>query len=90
MISLILMFIYPKGIIIQTKRKRGQLLYRLRLLRYRQTPDYHIRVKAHAISVSILACTLDSLFIFAEISEDQILSGRFFLICLYKIYFLIP
>lgn len=28
--------------------------------RYRQTPNYHIGVKAHAISVSIRAFTLDS------------------------------
>ena len=28
--------------------KKNVDLIRLRLLRYRQTPDYHIRVKAHA------------------------------------------
>lgn len=31
---------------------------RLRLLRYRQTPDNNIRVKAHASGVSIRAFTL--------------------------------
>ena len=42
------------------QKKRGQLL-RLRYSRYRQTPLHHIRVKAHAIGVSILAFTLGAI-----------------------------
>ena len=70
----LLVVLIPKG----TKRKRGQLLDRLRSSRYRQTPNYHKRVKAHAISVSILASTLDSSLIW-RIRKNKILSGRFFL-----------
>lgn len=39
----------------------------------------YIRVKAHAISVSILALILACSLIFGEISMNKILSGRFFL-----------
>ena len=42
-----------------TKRKRG-LLTSSTFYRYRQTPNYHLRVKAHASGVSILAFTLGS------------------------------
>ena len=39
--------------------------------RYRQTPNYHIRVKAHAIGVSIRAFTLDSSLILAKFVEQE-------------------
>ena len=35
------------------QKENVDILLRLRLSRYRQTPYYHIRVKAHAIGVSI-------------------------------------
>ena len=52
------------------KRKRG-LLLRLRSLRYRQTPNNHIRVKVHASGVSTLAFTLGCSFYYGEISENK-------------------
>ncbi len=45
--------------------------------RYRQTPCTLIRVKAHAISMSISTFTLVCFFYFGEISETRIKSGRF-------------
>ena len=62
--------------------KNVDYLLRLRLLRYRQTPYDHLRVKAHASSVSILTFTLGRLYNFGEISGDKIQAGRFFSICL--------
>ena len=45
--------------------------------RYRQTPCTLIRVKAHAIDVSISTFTLVCFIYFGEISETRIKSGRF-------------
>ena len=58
-------------------------LLRLRILRYRQTPNALIRVKAHACSVSIQTFTLVHSPIL-PIFRIQDLSGR---LCLYVFYF---
>ena len=62
----------------QTKRKRGLLTSSTLPEVSPNTYNNHIRVKAHAIGVSIRAFTLDCYFYFGEISGNKILSGRFF------------
>ena len=47
------MFLSPR-MYVKTENENADFLLRLRYLRHRQTPNYHIRVKAHAASVSIL------------------------------------
>ena len=57
------------------KRKRG-LFTSSTFLRYRQTPNPLIRVKAHAVGVSIRAFTLVGSFKFGDFQEQDS-SGRF-------------
>ena len=57
------------------------------LSRYRQTPNSHLRVKAHAIGVSILAFTLDCSFKFGEFGKNKNLSGRFYFVYFYIKYY---
>ena len=68
-------------------KKRGQFTSST-FTRYRQTPYSHIRVKAHASSVSILAFTLDCSLILAN-SVNKIQADASVPICPYYIY-LIP
>ena len=57
--------------------------YRLRYLRHRQTPYNHIRVKAHAIGVSI--CFYSWLLLnIGDISGNKNLSGRF--VCIFSLF----
>ena len=58
--------------LIRVQKENVDYLLHLRLLRYRQTPNDHIRVKAHAIGVSIQAFTLGRLFDFGEFQETRI------------------
>ena len=55
-----------------TDKKKTWTSLRLRFQRYRQTPCNHIRVKAHAIGVSIHAFTLSCFFNLANFLKARI------------------
>ena len=55
-----------------THKENVSYLLRLRSSRYRQTPYNHLRVKAHAIGVSILAFTLGLFLILAKFRRTRI------------------